>query len=98
MPRDLVARLCAAVDAAGASLACARSADQAHPVFGLWRIALADDLARAVTEEGLRKVDLWTARHGCIEVDFPIAGGDPFFNVNRPEDLAEAEAMIAAAR
>ena len=98
MPRDLVARLGAAADRAGARLACARSAGQAHPVFGLWRIALVDDLARAVTEEGLRKVDLWTARHGCIDVDFPVSDVDPFFNVNRPEDLAEAETMISAAR
>lgn len=98
MPSDLVARLRAASGAAGASLACARSLGQVHPVFGLWHVALADDLARAVRDEGVRKVDLWTARHGCIEVDFPVAGIDPFFNVNRPEELAEAERMIAAPR
>jgi molybdenum cofactor guanylyltransferase len=97
MPTDLVARMRAGADAVGAGLACARSGGQAHPVFGLWRIGLADDLAHAVCGEGVRKVDLWTARHGCIEVDFPIAGIDPFFNVNRPEDLAEAERMIATA-
>jgi molybdenum cofactor guanylyltransferase len=98
MPTDLVARMRAAAESAGAGLACARSGGQAHPVFGLWRVALADDLAAAVIGEGVRKVDLWTARHGCIEVDFAIAGVDPFFNVNRPDDLAEAERMIAAAR
>jgi molybdenum cofactor guanylyltransferase len=98
MPVDLVARMRAEVESAGAALACARSDGQVHPVFGLWRIALADDLAAAVIGEGLRKVDLWTARHGCIEVEFPVDGADPFFNVNRPDDLAEAERMIAAAR
>lgn len=95
LPLDLAQRLGAAAEAAGAPLACARSDGQAHPVFGLWSIELETDLARAVTEEGVRKVDVWTARHGCIEVDFPVGAIDPFFNVNRPEDLAAAEAFVA---
>jgi molybdopterin-guanine dinucleotide biosynthesis protein A len=95
LPLDLVDRLRAAAEAAGTPLACARSVGQAHPVFGLWSIALEPDLARAVIEEGVRKVDAWTSRHGCIEVDFPVEGIDPFFNVNRPEDLAAAEAFLA---
>ncbi len=90
-PRDLVARL----SAAGAPLACASSGGRAHPVFGLWRVDLRDDLRRALTVEGLRKVDLWTARHGIATVAFPIGAVDPFFNANRPEDLAEAERLLA---
>jgi molybdenum cofactor guanylyltransferase len=93
-PRDLVARLAAAV-AAGADLACAASGGQAHPVFGLWPVALAEDMRRALAD-GLRKVDLWTARYRLTEVDFPARPVDPFFNANRPEDLAEAEALAAA--
>jgi len=94
-PADLAARLLSGASAAGTPLACAASAGQAHPVFGLWPVALADDLERAMREEGLRKVDAWTSRHGCAEVDFPFAGGiDPFFNVNRPDDLAAAEALL----
>jgi molybdopterin-guanine dinucleotide biosynthesis protein A len=95
LPLDLVDRLVAAADTAGARLACAASAGQAHPVFGLWPIDLQCDLRRAILEEGLRKVDLWTARHGLVEVDFPAAPVDPFFNTNRPEDLAEAERLQA---
>jgi molybdopterin-guanine dinucleotide biosynthesis protein A len=95
LPFDLVARLRAAAEAADAPLACACSQGQAHPVFGLWSIALEADLARAVIEEGVRKVDAWTSRHGCVQVDFPADGVDPFFNVNRPEDLAAAEALVS---
>lgn len=95
-PADLAARLSAGAREAGTPLACAASQGQAHPVFGLWPVALADDLERAMREEGLRKVDAWTSRHGCASVDFPVASGiDPFFNVNRPEDLAAAEALLA---
>jgi molybdopterin-guanine dinucleotide biosynthesis protein A len=65
-----------------------------HPTFGLWPVALRDDL-RAALEEGLRKVVLWTDRHGGCEVLFDDAH-DPFFNVNTPEDLAEAQRRVGA--
>jgi molybdopterin-guanine dinucleotide biosynthesis protein A len=94
-PRDLVVRMLAAVEAEGADLACAASRGRAHPVFGLWPVRLADDLRRAMLEEEIRKVDLWTARHRLVEVTFPAAPVDPFFNTNRPEDLAEAERLLA---
>jgi molybdenum cofactor guanylyltransferase len=95
LPRDLVARLAAAV-AQGHDLACAASGGRAHPVFGLWPLALRDDLRRAVVAERIRKVDVWTARHDLAAVDFAAAPIDPFFNANRPEDLAEAERLAAA--
>ena len=95
LPADLVARLRQAAEAAGADLACARSAGRSHPVVGLWRVALADDLERALTVEGERKIDAWTARHRLVEVDWPAEPVDPFFNANRPDDLAEAERLLA---
>jgi molybdopterin-guanine dinucleotide biosynthesis protein A len=91
-----VARLAAAV-AAGAELACAASGGRSQPVFALWPVALREDLRRAVVEENLRKVDAWTARYRLAQVDFPTAPIDPFFNANRPEDVAAAEALAAAA-
>ena len=95
VPRDLVARLLAAADAEKADLACAMSDGQAHPVFGLWRVDLAGDLRRAVVDEGIHKVDRWTARYRLAQVEFPATPFDPFFNANRPEDLAEAERLLA---
>ncbi|HSA80662.1 MAG TPA: molybdenum cofactor guanylyltransferase MobA [Geminicoccaceae bacterium] len=94
-PRDLVARLLAAVERdGGADLACAGSDGRAHPVFGLWPVRLAADLRRAMLDEQLRKVDLWTTRHRLVQVDFPARPIDPFFNANRPDDLAEAERLL----
>jgi len=94
-PRDLVARFHAAVAAEGADLACAASDGQAHPVFGLWRVDLREDLRDAMTREKIYKVDRWTARYRLSTVEFAVAGGDPFFNANRPEDLAVAGALLA---
>jgi molybdopterin-guanine dinucleotide biosynthesis protein A len=28
---------------------------------------------------------------GYVEVEWPVGPGDPFFNINEPADLAEAE-------
>ena len=95
-PADLVVRMLGAVDGAGAELAFASSGGRAHPVFGLWPVRLADELRAAMIEEGIRKVDVWTARHGLVEVPFATDPIDPFFNTNRPEDLAEAERLLRA--
>ncbi|MDC0135074.1 molybdenum cofactor guanylyltransferase MobA [Sulfitobacter sp.] len=62
-----------------------------HPTFGLWPVALRDDL-RAALSGGLRKVVLWTQEHGGREALFPQE--DVFFNVNTPDDLVRAEAML----
>ncbi|HZF74499.1 MAG TPA: molybdenum cofactor guanylyltransferase MobA [Acetobacteraceae bacterium] len=93
IPVDLVERLHAARAAAGVPLACARSAGQAHPPIGLWPVALRGDL-RAALLAGERKIDRWTARHGCAHADWPDAPLDPFFNANTPEELAEAERLL----
>lgn len=67
-----------------------------HPTFGLWPVALRDDL-RAALAGGLRKVVLWTDRHDGREALFPAGTHDPFFNVNTPEDLARAETLLEGA-
>jgi molybdopterin-guanine dinucleotide biosynthesis protein A len=91
IPRDLVPRLHRARIAADKPLACAKSGDWRHPVAGLWPIGLRFDLRRALTDEGLHKIEIWTGRHGVAIAEWPDRPVDPFFNVNQPEDLATAE-------
>ncbi|AUQ75639.1 molybdenum cofactor guanylyltransferase MobA [Phaeobacter piscinae] len=64
-----------------------------HPTFGLWPVALRDDL-RAALRGGLRKVVLWTDQHQGREALFEAEPFDPFFNVNTPDDLARAETLL----
>lgn len=96
LPGDLVARLAAAVERQDADLACARSGGQDHRVVGLWPVRLAGELRRALVDEGIRKVESWTGRYRLAAVEFPTDPVDPFFNANRPEDLEEAERLLAA--
>jgi molybdopterin-guanine dinucleotide biosynthesis protein A len=97
LPLDLVQRFLAE-QPQRPSLVVARSAAGVHPVIGLWPVALADDIEDSL-QQGMRKVGAWTEQHGAVEVSFPPVeiGGrtiDPFFNINRPEDLAEAETLL----
>jgi len=93
LPDDLVERLHEARRkmGAGVPLACARSGERRHPVVGLWPLALREDLRKALIEEELRKIEVWTARHGVAIASWSDQPIDPFFNVNTPEDAAQAE-------
>ena len=95
LPRDLVRRLLAAAAEGEADMACAASGNRHHPVCGLWPVRLAGALRRAMLEEDIRKVDMWTGRYRLAVADWPDSPIDPFFNANRPEDLAEAERILA---
>jgi molybdopterin-guanine dinucleotide biosynthesis protein A len=95
LPRDLIERLHAARTQGAAPLACAKSGDWRHPVVGLWPVALRQDLRHALVEEDLRKIEVWTGRHGVALAEWPDKPVDPFFNVNTPEDAARAEAIAA---
>lgn len=109
-PCDLVARLTQASEGQAYPLVLAttqRVGDEAlksggrskinrHPTFGLWPVALRDDLRDALNT-GLRKVVLWTDTHDGREALFEAEPFDPFFNVNTPEDLARAEHLLEQA-
>ncbi|WP_299830324.1 molybdenum cofactor guanylyltransferase MobA [uncultured Roseobacter sp.] len=98
LPADLVPQLLLASEGMTHPLVLSATPDPArgrvrHPTFGLWPVALRDDL-RAALQDGLRKVVLWTDAHEGREALFPVTTFDPFFNVNTPEDLARAEALL----
>jgi molybdenum cofactor guanylyltransferase len=95
-PADLVVALRSAAHAADTGLAMALTPGETgfdrHPTFGLWPVALREDL-RSALARGVRKVVAWTEPHRCARAIFH-GRGEPFFNVNTPEDLARAEAML----
>jgi len=96
LPHDLVSRLHEARQQAGTPLACARSGEWRHPVAALWPVTLREDLRHALIEEDLRKIEVWTARHGIAIAEWPAQPIDPFFNVNTPADAAQAERLAIA--
>ena len=95
LPRTLNSRLSAALAAENKPLACAKSGDWRHPVVGLWPVALRSDLRRALMEENLHKIEVWTARYGVAIAEWADTPIDPFFNVNTPEDAERANEIAA---
>ena len=93
-------RLVAARGASGLALAATRDdagAVARHPTFGIWPVALRDDLRTALAD-GMRKVVVWTDRHAAGTAVFDAGAADPFFNINTPEDYASAGGVQTARR
>lgn len=89
IPTDLVMRLYERRHETGARIVVAASGGRAHHAVALWPVSLRDDLQRALGEE-TRKVSAFIAQHPNATAEWPTTPQDPFFNVNQPDDLAQA--------
>lgn len=100
LPGDLALRLSSACEGPQ-TIAIATSLGAMHPICGLWPTHLAEDLEAFLATPEKARVKTFLSRHHCVEVDFsahPTRHGplDPFLNINRPEDLVEAERYLEA--
>jgi molybdenum cofactor guanylyltransferase len=91
LPGDLVPQLLLAVETSHKGLASARTDDGDHPTTAIWPVTLVPALA-AFLDSGMTKVIRFADAHHAARAQFP----DPraFLNLNTPEDLAEAEALL----
>lgn len=94
LPDDLAARLYEAAQKSPAGLACAASGGRVHHIVALWPTNLREKLRRALVDEDLRKVGQFQQRMGCAQVEWFFSTQDPFFNVNTPEDLLQAQEWL----
>ena len=97
-PENLVSKLQAASGSLPLALAASRDSEGKlwrQPTFGLWPVALREELRQALTD-GLRKVVQWTDAYDAATAEFPSTDFDPFFNVNTPEDLEAARTIYEA--
>jgi len=98
-PTNLVERLCSSVPADKPVIALASSSSKLHPVFGLWPVALYDDLRTWLQTGQSGKVLAFVDRHDSVEVSFdvdPATGLDPFFNANKPDDLVKVRNTLSS--
>ena len=93
-PIDLASKLYGAVSDNKAELACAASGGRHHPVFCIWPVNLFAALKVAMEDDGVRKIDDWTSDYNLEVVKFEFTKIDPFFNINRPEELQYAETLV----
>lgn len=95
LPHDLIARLLTARERNQAVIACAASQGRRHGVYSLWPVSLHADLRQALLQEDVRKVDRYLIRHKVAISEWDAVPIDPFFNINTPDDLAQARNLAA---
>lgn len=91
LPADLVSRLAAAKRPA----AIAASAGQQHYLTGLWSAELLPAIEAALDQPRTPRLQDWCRACDAAVVTWQHLPYDPFFNVNTPEELAEAERIAA---
>jgi molybdenum cofactor guanylyltransferase len=94
-PADLGRRLLDAAIQNHAHIAVAESNHQMHPTFSLWHSSLLEKLEIALKQDKVPSMQYWVESQKMIKVDFANAGYDPFFNINTPQDLYNAENIAA---
>lgn len=92
LPGDLAPRLCLAAENSHTGLALARAGGRLHPTYALWPVALAADLAAFLASGAKPKVMDFAIAHGAAMADFDDDGA--FANLNTPEDVQRAEALM----
>lgn len=100
-PENLAGQLAATGDPG--RIRVASSNGRVHPTFALWPVQLRDELAAFLESGDIRRVMAFLEQAGMDVVGFPDeqfgqATVDPFFNINTPEDLAEAERLLSEAK
>jgi len=93
IPYNLVEKLQSALTNKPNSIVMAHSKDRVHPVVALWPLSLAHALREALVVEDLRKILVFAERYNLEKVYWTDEKEDPFYNVNRPEDLEHARAL-----
>lgn len=91
IPRDLVSRLRSAAE--GHTFAIAQSGGRGHFICGLWKKSLAVELRKDL-EKGVRRAEDWISRRKHGVATWEPTPYDPFFNINSPEELIEAERIV----
>lgn len=95
VPQDLCARLQErSADQPDADMVAPAAQGRTHLLCGLWHTRQIEPLERALIIDNVRAVRQWTEGRTLVEVDFAADIYDPFFNVNRPEDLKRAEMIL----
>ena len=72
---------------------CVSHGGRRHHLIGLWPVDCAPELRRLLSMPGPRQVARFAESIGMRYADFILPDGDPFANVNTPEDLAQARAI-----
>jgi len=96
LPLDLGQRLMERLVLTGLAGCMVRYEEELQPTFSLWHRRLLPDLRSAVIDDGLGGFKQFLGRVCLSVLDWEPAKLSPFFNINTPEDLAQAHSATGA--
>lgn len=96
LPPDLAGRLLQGAAEQGQPVSAARYGGIVQPTFSLWHRSVLPELREAVQDAGRGGLMTMLDRLPHATVDWPEAPVPPFFNVNTPDDLAQAGRLLDA--
>jgi len=94
VPFDLAQRLMEQLELSGRAGCMVRYEEELQPTFSLWHRRVLPDVRSAVLEQGLAGFKQLIAGVRISILDWAPEAVSPFFNVNTPEDLARAKALL----
>lgn len=92
-PLNLVEKLFAQTGD-GINLVVASANQQTHSVFALWHSSLLEKIAEQLASGKVPRLQDWIDQQNTAYVDFSSGDDDSFFNINTPENLLAAEAIL----
>ncbi len=99
-PEDLVSQLLhrAQQEDQNTEIICSTYEGRRQPTFCLWRISQADELRIALSKQQLYRVGGWLSQRETSELALDTVANatlpTPFFNINTPADLAQAQTLL----
>ncbi len=96
-PDDLVAQLVEAAERESALVTVAASSGRMHPIFALWHNSVFDAITETLERGQIPSLTQWIEQQSYTQVEFSCPDYDPFFNINQPQDLYNAETFLPLA-
>ena len=95
IPHNLVVELHQLMAKNDADIACVRYQGFAQPTFSLWNKRVLPAVEETLLVKKMGGFKPLLAELNTVYLDWPEQPLNPFFNINTPEDLAEAELLLA---
>jgi molybdopterin-guanine dinucleotide biosynthesis protein A len=95
IPKNLVAELYQLMVESDADIACVRYQSFAQPTFSLWNKRVLPAVEETLLVKKMGGFKPLLTELNTVYLDWPEQPLNPFFNINTPEDLAEAELLLA---
>ncbi len=94
LPANLVARLNNKMEAQDADVAVVSYAGEWQPTFSVWYHRMSAQIGAAIKQKRGIGLKTMARERKTAVLEWPLEVPSPFFNINNPEDLRQAEELL----